>query len=208
MIASEVIPRVFLGLELEGITYALVGLIRLILGGAAVFLALRVVGRRFRDIGLVSAHLTGDLAIGASVAVAFALIQFLVIIRNTGGAGRSDVAANAAQIGTSFLGVPGFVILAWTGAFSEELFFRGHFFTALRKLLGPSRLALVVAVAATVVLFAAGHGYQGWAGIVDTGFYGGLTLTVLFVWRRRLTPCIVAHALWNTLATVVIYWWY
>jgi membrane protease YdiL (CAAX protease family) len=38
--------------------------------------------------------------------------------------------------------------------------------------------------------------------------YGGLTLTLLYLWRRRLTACIVAHALWNTIATVVIYRWY
>ena len=71
---------------------------------------------------------------------------------------RSDVAANAAQIGDSIWGVFGFVVLAWTGAFSEELFFRGHFFTTLRNLLGSSSAALVAAVVATVALFAAGHG--------------------------------------------------
>jgi len=138
----------------------------------------------------------------------FALVQFLVVIPNTGGVARSDVAANAAQIGDSAWGVFGFIVLAWTGAFSEELFFRGHFFTTLRNLLGGSSIALAVAVVATVAVFAAGHGYQGWAGVLDTGFYGGLTLTLLYVWRGRLTACIVAHALWNTLATVAIYLWY
>ena len=106
------------------------------------------------------------------------------------------------------MGVLGFVVLAWTGAFSEELFFRGHFFSTLRNLLGGSGIALVIAVVATVCLFAAGHGYQGWAGVVDTGFYGGLTLTLLYVWRGRLVACIVAHALWNTLATIAIFLWY
>lgn len=208
LIASEVIPQVFLGLELEGPTYALVGLIRAVLGLAAVAVALRFVKLQLRDVGLVSAHWGSDVLIGTVIAVVFALIQFLVIIPNTGGAGRSDVVANAAQIGDSIWGVFGFVVLAWTGAFSEELFFRGHFFTTLRNLLGGSRAALMAAIVATVVLFAAGHGYQGWAGVVDTGFYGGLTLTLLYVWRRRLTACIVAHALWNTLATVAIYLWY
>ena len=208
LIASEVIPQVFLDLELEGPTYALVGLIRAVLGLAAVAAALRVVRLRLRDVGLVSAHWRSDALIGAAIAVVFALLQFLVIIPNTGGAARSDVAANAAQLGESIWGVAGFVVLAWTGAFSEELFFRGHFFTTLRNLLGGSRAALVAAIAATVALFAAGHGYQGWVGMVDTGLYGGLTLTLLYVWRRRLTSCIVAHALWNTLATIAIYLWY
>ncbi|MGD2130429.1 MAG: CPBP family intramembrane metalloprotease [Lysobacterales bacterium] len=208
LFTSEVIPQILLGLKLQGPTYALVGMIQAVLGFLAVAIALGLVKRGVRDVGLVSAHWRNDALIGAAVAVVFALVQFLVIIPNTGGAGRSDIAVNAAQIGDSAWGVFGFVVLAWTGAFSEELFFRGLFFTAVHKMLGGTNAALAVAVAATVALFAAGHGYQGWAGVVDTGFYGGLTLTLLFVWRGRLTACIVAHALWNTLATEAIYLWY
>lgn len=208
LLASEVIPQVVFGLELGGSTYALVGMIRAILGLAAVAVALRLVRFRLRDVGLVARRWRGDALVGAGIAVAFALVQFLLVIPNTGGAARSDVAANAAQIGDSVWGVLGFVVLAWTGALSEEVFFRGHFFTTLRNLLGGSGVALVATVAATVALFAAGHGYQGWAGVVDTGFYGGLTLTLLYIWRGRLTVCIVAHAMWNTLATVAIYLWY
>lgn len=208
LVASELIPQVMLGMELEGPTYALVGLIRAALGLAAIVVALRIVNYRLRDVGLVTTQWREDALLGTAIAVVFALLQFLVIIPNTGGASRSDIVANAAQIGTSPWGVFGFVVLAWTGAFSEELFFRGHFFNTLRGLLGPSAVALVATVVLTVVLFAAGHGYQGWAGVVDTGIYGGLTLTLLYLWRRRLTACIVAHALWNTIATVVIYRWY
>jgi membrane protease YdiL (CAAX protease family) len=204
-VASEVIPQVFLDLELQGATYALVGMIRAVLGLLAVAVGLRVAGIGLRDVGLVTVQWRSDVLIGIAIAVGFALLQFLVVIPNTGGATRSDVVANATQIGDSPWGVFGFIVLAWTGAFSEELFFRGHFLNTLRNLLGGSRTALIVAGVATVVLFAAGHGYQGWAGIIDTGFYGGLTLTLLYVWRRRLTACIVAHALWNTLATIAIY---
>lgn len=208
LIASEIVPQVVLGLDLVGPTYALVGVIRALLGLAAVAVGLRVVGLQLRGVGLVTDRWRSDALIGAGVAIAFAIVQFLVIIPNTGGATRSDVVANVAQIGGSLGGVFGFVVLAWTGAFSEEIFFRGHFFTTLRHSLGRSAAALVVAFAATVVLFALGHGYQGWAGVVDTGLYGGLTLTLLYVWRGRLTACIVAHALWNTLATVALYLWY
>jgi membrane protease YdiL (CAAX protease family) len=208
VIMSEVIPQVMLGLTLEGPTYALVGILRAVLGLAAVAVALRVVQLKLRDVGLVSTRWVSDVMIGAVIAIVFAIVQFLFIIPNTGGASRSDVIANAAQIGDSIWGVVGFVVLAWTGAFSEELFFRGHFFTMLRRVLGTSRIALIGSVVATMLLFAALHGYQGWAGVVDTGLYGGLTMTVLYIWRGRLTSCIVAHALWNTLATVAIYVWY
>jgi membrane protease YdiL (CAAX protease family) len=49
------------------------------------------------------------------------------------------------------------------------------------------------------------HGYQGWAGVIDSGLYGGVTLTLLYLWRRKLTACIVAHALWNSLAAVLLF---
>lgn len=208
LIISEVVPQVVLGLELKGPTYALVGVLRAVLGVVAIAVALRIVRLRLRDVGLVSNRWRSDVLVGSGIAVVFALLQFLVVIPNSGGAARSDVAANAAQIGDSLWGVFGFVVLAWTGALSEEVFFRGHFFTILRTLLGDSRVAIVASVMATVILFAAGHGYQGWAGVVDTGLYGGLILTLLYAWQGRLTACIVAHALWNTQATVAIYLWY
>ena len=208
LFASEIIPQVFLGLELQGPTYALAGVIRAVMGYIAIKTALRPVHLKLSDIGLNSVRWRGDALIGAGVAVVFTLIQFLFIIPGTGGAARSDIAANAAQIGTSVWGVSGFIVLAWTGAFSEELFFRGHFFMSLMNLLGGTGLAMGGSALATIALFAAGHGYQGWAGVVDTGFYGGLTLTLLYIWRGRLTACIVAHALWNTLATIAIFLWY
>jgi hypothetical protein len=115
---------------------------------------------------------------------------------------------NAAQIGDSLSGVAGFLVLAWTGSFSEELFFRGLVVTSLLRVLGGTRSALASIVVITSLSFAFAHGYQGWTGVVDTGLYGGLTLTLLCLWRRCLTACIVAHAVWNTLATLGIYFWY
>jgi membrane protease YdiL (CAAX protease family) len=204
-VASEFVPLVLLGLPLQGGTFALVGLLRALTGPPAVALALRLAKTGLRDVGLTAAGWRRDALAGAAVAVPFTLLQFLVVIPATGGAGRSDVAANATQIGGSLAGVAGFVVLAWTGAFSEELFFRGHVVTLLRRLLGDSSAALAGTVVLTSVIFGAGHGYQGWAGVVDTGLYGGLVLTLVYLWRGRLTACIVAHALWNTLATVAIY---
>ena len=119
------------------------------------------------------------------------------------------MAVNSAQIGHSLAGVAAFVLLAWTGSLAEELFFRGHFLSTLEMLLGGGHRATAASVVATTLLFAALHGYQGVAGVIDTGLYGGLGLTLLYLWRgRRLTAGIVAHAGWNTLATIGIYLWY
>lgn len=111
-------------------------------------------------------------------------------------------------MGNSVGGLIGFIVLAWTGATAEEIFFRGHLMTTLRNLLGNTSLGLFLTVAITVLLFALGHGYQGWAGMVDTGLYGGLTLSLLYLWRGRLTAPIIAHAMWNTVASIVLFVWF
>lgn len=206
-LASNFIPSALFNLTMVGPTYAFVGVLQLLLAPVGIALALRIVRLRIRDVGLTTTQLRKDSFIGLTVAFVFALLQFLVVIPNTGGAERSDIVANAAQIGDSIWGVFGFVVLAWTGVFSEELFWRGHFVTTLRNFLGNTRIALYLTVVITMILFAAGHGYQGWAGIIDTGLYGGLIMTLLYLWRGRLTAPFVAHAMWNTLATIVIYLW-
>lgn len=208
VVVAHVLPQAAFGLRLQGWPYGVVGVLQALLAPFAIAVGLRPVGARLRDLGLTTARWRSDVLIGAAVAVAFALLQFLLIIPATGGAARSDVAMNAQQIGGSAWGVVGFVVLAWTGGFSEELFFRGHLVTSLRALLGESRRALAAVTVLVAALFALLHGYQGWSGVVDTGLYGGVTLTLLFLWRRRLTACIVAHALWNTLAAVAIFLWY
>jgi hypothetical protein len=207
-IVSQSAPVVLLGLPLEGLTFAIVGVIQLLCGVVAISLALKIVQLNFRDVGFVTEHWCSDVFIGAAVAVVFAVIQFLLIIPGTGGMERSDVAVHIAQLGNSGWGPLGFIVLAWTSVFFEELFIRGLVFNSLRELWGSSRVALFLSVTITATIFAAFHGYQGWAGVVDTGLYGGLALTLLYVWRGRLTACIVAHALWNTIATVGVYLWY
>jgi membrane protease YdiL (CAAX protease family) len=211
--ASNVIPELLLDRRPRGLEYALVGLVQAALVPLAIVLALRPVGIGLRDVGLADPLTDGwfraDALIGLGVAVAFATLQFGVVIPATGGAGRSDIVTNSAQIGGSLAGVVGFIVLAWTGAAVEELFFRGHFLTTLRNALGRSRAALAAAALVTVMVFAFLHGYQGAAGVIDAGMYGGALLTGLYLWRRgRLTACIVAHATWNSLAAVGIYLWY
>ncbi|MBD8524620.1 CPBP family intramembrane glutamic endopeptidase [Pseudomarimonas arenosa] len=208
-VLSHVVPTVALGLELVGLTFAIVAAIQLVLGPLAVWLALRIPGWTLADIGLRRAHWRADAAIGFAVAAVFAVLQFGLIIPATGGAERSDVVANVAQLGHSVPGLLAFIALAWAGSLSEELFFRGFLLNVLRRLFGSGRLAIILASAFVIVFFAALHGYQGWAGMIDTSLYGGLTMTLLYLWRGgRLTACIVAHAGWNTIACIALWGWF
>lgn len=207
--ASNVGPQLLLDRDLVGVDYALVGLLQIALIPLAVWVALRPLGLGLHEVGVTGEQWRADALVGFGVAVGFAALQFGLIIPATGGAERSDIVVNAAQIGESLRGVLGFVVLAWTGAVAEELFFRGHFLTTLRNALGRSRGALVAAAIVTIVVFALLHGYQGVAGVIDSGLFGGVTLTLLFLWRGgRLTSCAVAHAAWNSLAAVGIWLWY
>lgn len=143
-----------------------------------------------------------EAGIGLVVLAVFALLQFLVIIPATGGQQRADVVANLAQLDGTTVGALGFLGLAVLGAVAEEIFVRGVFLRLLLSASGNHRLGIVLSVVVTAVLFGLAHGYQGWAGIVDTALYGGILLSVLFVWRRSLIAPIVAHAGWNLVAGV------
>ena len=209
LIASELVTGLVLGFPVEGIDVALVGLLRILLVPLAIWIGLRPVGIGFRQLGLRGPRVGVDALAGLAVASGFALLQFGVIIPMTGGAARSDLVVESARIGDTWTGVAGFLILALTGAPAEEVLFRGHILTTLRNAFGPTRWSLPTASAIIILAFGFLHGYQGWAGVVDTGLYGGLVLTVLFLWRGgRLTAPIVAHAGWNVLATIGIYLWY
>lgn len=201
-------PVIVLGRELEGATYAIVAVLFAPLAFGAVSVGLRLARSPLSAAGFTLENARADVMIGAAVAVTWAALQFGIIIPLTGGAQRADVVVNAQQLGSTFSGLAAFVLLAWGGGFAEEIFFRGHLMTTLRGLLGASRVATVLVVLVPTVLFAALHGYQGgWVGMLDTGVFGGATLSLLFLWRGRLMPCVVAHALWNTIASVVIFVW-
>lgn len=209
LFVSHSFPVLVLGRELAGTTFALVAVLFAPLALGAVVVGLKAGGRRLREAGFTLENARADLLVGAGVAVAWAALQFLVLIPLTGGAQRADVVVNLEQLGESLPGLAALVLLAWGGGFAEEVFFRGHLMTLLRGVLGNSRVATALVVLVPTVLFALLHGYQGgWAGMLDTGAYGGAILSLLFLWRGRLLPCVVAHALWNTLAAGILFFLY
>lgn len=205
-IATDYVLVTQLGLASSPWRFALLGLAEFILGGAAVVLALRLANLTLADVGWTGRRAGPDLAVGLAVAAAFAALQFMVIIPATGGAERSDVAVAAAQIGETLPDLGGFLVLALFGSTSEELLFRGLLLGGVAIVAGGGWIERSIATLVTILLFAFSHGYQGWAGIVDTGLYGGLTLSLLYWWRgARLMAPIAAHVGWNVIASLVIF---
>lgn len=97
------------------------------------------------------------------------------------------------------------VALSWTlGAFVEEVAFRGFLLTRLREVLGEGRVAVVVAVLVSSVLFGVLHSEQGLVGVVvvalDAVAFCGLRLYYGTLWAS-----VLAHGFNNTLGLVTFF---
>jgi uncharacterized protein len=99
-----------------------------------------------------------------------------------------------------------FIGLSWTlAAFGEEICFRGFLMKRLAQVFGESRVAWIIALVLSSVLFGWGHTEQGVSGWIQEGL-SGLILGILFLSaKRNLVVPIVAHGVSNTLAFVLIY---
>lgn len=74
----------------------------------------------------------------------------------------------------------------------EEVVFRGFLLTRLRAIFNTWWLAIPFAS----LLFAVAHFYQGALAVVVIAWLA-LLMSLLFVWRRSLVPCLVLHWLHN-----------
>jgi membrane protease YdiL (CAAX protease family) len=85
---------------------------------------------------------------------------------------------------------------------AEELFFRGFTFTALRR-----RLGMLPAAVVTGMIFGAIHLGGTQVEFIVPLMVFGFFLCLLYVWTDSLLPCIVLHALNNSLALGVSQDW-
>jgi membrane protease YdiL (CAAX protease family) len=147
------------------------------------------------DIGLRLSHplkitLTIGLGVTTALVVLTALIFWLQLAR---GWRESDVlTAILPETGREKLL---FVALAGTAGFCEETLYRGFAITRLAIITGGLWSAAIVAV----VIFSAGHVYQGTVGVLRAGVLGAV-LAATFVLTGSLVPGMIAHFLLDTLA--------
>ncbi|MBN2191629.1 MAG: CPBP family intramembrane metalloprotease [Polyangiaceae bacterium] len=137
--------------------------------------------------GLMLAHFLLSVAVTlVAVAVGGNLLDLEV-------AKRSDVVGALVREHLRFT-LPLIVVASST----EEIVFRGFLLPRLRVLCGSYPLALLLGA----FFFGLGHVYEGMLATVQTAGVG-LALGVIYVWRRRLTACIVAHVGFNSLALLL-----
>jgi membrane protease YdiL (CAAX protease family) len=90
------------------------------------------------------------------------------------------------------------ILLSIGAAFAEEITFRGYAISRLKIISGNYWIGVVLSSMA----FSLGHLYQGFAGVILTFVYG-LLFAGLYVARRSIFPCIVAHFLQDAMILLV-----
>ena len=129
---------------------------------------------------------------GAFADIALATVGWLIIRFSELGwrqaFGPRQDAAIVAMLPHSDAAKVGWVLVAASVGFSEEVVYRGYLQTQLTAITG--RIFLGIALQA--VLFGVAHGNQGLGAVVRIGLYG-LALGVLAQGRRSLIPGILCH---------------
>lgn len=98
-----------------------------------------------------------------------------------------------------------FLALGWAlGAFAEELAYRGYLLTRVRQALGSGRIATVVAVVVSSVLFGLVHSEQGAIGVVVVSL-DAVAFSVLRYRYRSVWASILAHGFNNTIGFIAFY---
>lgn len=87
-------------------------------------------------------------------------------------------------------------------ALAEELVFRCYLITRLFQL----TRSVVLSIAASSVLFALGHAYQGTWGVIQALLLG-LLMGSVFLAARRVWPLLLAHLLWNAMVLWKVLLW-
>lgn len=90
--------------------------------------------------------------------------------------------------------------------FGEETVYRGFLFERLGRLFGSGAGAKAAIVLLTSALFGAIHyPVQGVAG-VEQALMTGVVFGTIFAFTRRIWPLMVAHAAYDVVAILIIYW--
>ena len=211
--ALFVLPNVFFGVSkindgLQGINLLWMALFQCASVVGLIHLSLRMLQRRFRDIGWSFQGWQKDVLLGILGGGGWTVLQFMLLIPSTGGAERTDVAQVLMMMDGTTLGLLSYIALGVIGGgITEEIFNRGYAINVLKTVFRNPTVGVWVASVLSIVLFALGHlpinALEWFDILVPTILY-----TLLFLYTKRLTASIVAHGVYNTLAILSLYFMY
>ncbi len=99
----------------------------------------------------------------------------------------------------------GLLLLSWTlAAIGEEAAYRGYLQTRMAQLFGSGRVAIVIAVLASSLLFGIAHTEQGIVGVVATAV-DAIAFSVVRYRFKTVWAAVLAHGFNNTIGFVAFY---
>lgn len=205
-----IIPDVFFGVTKInggkiGINLFYIALFQFLTVTLLLHISLKILKKDWAYIGLKFLNLRQDVVLGILFGALWAILQFALIIPNTGGADRADIIGMLNMYDGSLVGTLSFIALGVIGGgITEELFNRGYFINVLRDVFKNPKTGLWFSAILSIVLFSLGHmpsSALDWFDIlVPTVMY-----TLLFITTKRLTASIVAHGVYNMTAIILTY---
>lgn len=208
-----ILPDVFFGVTKinggkQGINLMYIAIFQFLAVTGLLWLSLKKLKRNFKYIGLKFKGFTGDLIIGLLAGLIWTALQFIFLIPNTGGAVREDIAGMLDMMSNNITGMLSYIVLGVLGGgITEELFNRGYFIVILRDVFKNEKTGTLIAALLSILLFALGHLPTNLISWVDI-LVPTLIYTSLFLYTKRLIAPITAHAVYNLLAIVLVYFMY
>lgn len=163
---------------------------------AAVTIMLRLAGQGGESIGWTSRRLGQNVLIGLGALVVFYAVLYSALLAAAVAYPKlldgAPTAQKAIERALPPLPMAQVMLLMIVTVLWEEVVFRGFLLTRLQSIFKTWWLAVPVGS----LLFAVVHSYEGVLAMVMIGFLA-LVMSLLFVWRRSLVPCLVLHWLHN-----------
>lgn len=211
--ALFIIPDLFFGITKinggkKGINLLFMALFQFFSITALLYVSLKLLKKDFKYIGLRFVNLKKDTLLGIGFGALWTLLQFTLLIPNTGGADRLDIKGMLDMYDGSITGLLTFIALGVIGGgITEELFNRGYFINVLKDVFKNPKTGLWFSAILSILLFALGHmpvSALDWLDIlVPTIMY-----TLLFISTKRVTASIMAHGIYNMSAIILTYYMY
>jgi membrane protease YdiL (CAAX protease family) len=96
--------------------------------------------------------------------------------------------------------------VTWTfAAFGEEMVYRGYLLNRAADLFGHGAAGWAIAAVVSSLLFAVGHAYQGFAGMIDVAVGALIPVIAYFATGRNLWVPIIMHGTGDTLGFIFIF---
>ncbi len=211
--ALFIIPDIFFGVTKInggkiGINLLFIALFQFFCVTTLLYVSLKILKKDFRYIGLRFVNIKKDILLGIIFGALWTILQFVLIIPNTGGMNRPDIQGMLSMYDGSLIGTLSFIALGIIGGgITEELFNRGYFINVLKDVFKKPKTGLWFSAILSIVIFSLGHMPSTTLDWFDI-LIPTLMYTLLFISTKRLTASIVAHGIYNMTAILLTYWMY